>query len=116
MEHAGKSPRRNLCAGRQLAEGKASGMDFESHSSWIPCPLLPDGEISSKYRHRVPGAAQKPAAQDNPIYLSPFSVSPCLRGAKVLPRKRSFIAMMIAISTSVTELAAMMGAACSARP
>src|SRR5216683_6385125 len=49
----------------------------------IPCPLLPDGIRVSKYRSPV-ASSETPAVRRGPIYFLFFSVSPCLRGAKVL--------------------------------
>src|SRR6267154_2860220 len=90
MESAGKSPRRSLCARGQLAKGETSGMDFESHSSWFPCPLPPDGD--TKFKIPALLVLTQPetsgAKKSNPSFaFLRASVAPWCKGPALAPAK-----------------------------
>src|SRR5216684_7658702 len=63
---------------------EATEMRLPNGSIAVPCTPFSDGALKSKYRNPGFGHSEAPAIRHKSIYLLVFSVTPWLRGAKVL--------------------------------
>src|SRR6267142_5794798 len=70
---------------------EATEMWLPHGSIAVPCTPFSDGGVKSKYRNPGFGHREAPAVRHKPIYLLLFSVTPCLRGAKVLSLVFDFV-------------------------
>src|SRR5216684_9294456 len=68
----------------RTSENRGHGNVATQWSIAVPCTPFSDGEVKSKYRNPGFGHSEAPAVRHEPIYLLFFSVTPWLRGAKVL--------------------------------